>query len=168
MHRTSRRDFLRTTAGAIASVAAGQQLMTGEAAAQSLRFKPEAGATLRVLRWKRFVQGDEDQWLANSRKFSETTGVPVTVESENWEDLRPKAAVAANVGSGPDIIIGTNDDAHLYPDKLADVSDVADGGLCPRRYGRSGRHRLGFGARRDADGRASRQTLLRLARDRHA
>ena len=46
--------------------------------------------------------------------------------SEGWEDVRPKAAVAANVGSGPDIIISTFEDAHLYPDKLVDVTDVAN------------------------------------------
>jgi len=134
MNKHTRRDFLWTTGGIAASAALGQSLFAREALAQQqLSFKPEAGATLRVLRWKRFVQGDEDQWLANSKKFTEATGVAVTVESENWEDLRPKAAVAANVGSGPDIIIGTNDDAHLYPDKLADVSDVAE--YLGKKYG---------------------------------
>jgi ABC-type glycerol-3-phosphate transport system substrate-binding protein len=34
--------------------------------------------------------------------------------------------VAANVGSGPDIIISTMEDAHQYPDKLVDVSDLAN------------------------------------------
>ena len=38
-----------------------------------------------------------------------------------------KRLVAANVGSGPDIIFGWFDDAHQYPDKLLDVTDVADG-----------------------------------------
>src|SRR5262249_44031249 len=40
--------------------------------------------------------------------------------------VRPKAAVAANVGSGPDIIISTFEDAHQYPEKLVDVSDVCN------------------------------------------
>jgi multiple sugar transport system substrate-binding protein len=40
--------------------------------------------------------------------------------------VRPKAAVAANVGSGPDIIISTFEDAHQYPDKLVDVTDVCN------------------------------------------
>ena len=48
------------------------------------------------------------------------------VDAEGWEDVRPKAAVAANVGSGPDIIISTMEDAHQYPDKLVDVTDVAN------------------------------------------
>ena len=54
------------------------------------------------------------------------TGVEVRVDAEGWEDVRPKAAVAANVGSGPDIIISTMEDAHQYPDKLVDVTDVAN------------------------------------------
>ncbi len=133
MKTHTRRDFLKTTGGIAASAALGQSLLVRDAAGQQFSLKPELGAVLRVLRWKRFVQGDEDQWLANSKKFTEATGIAVTVESENWEDLRPKAAVAANVGSGPDIIIGTNDDAHLYPDKLADVSDVAE--YLGKKYG---------------------------------
>jgi multiple sugar transport system substrate-binding protein len=89
------------------------------------RYVPEKGAKLRMLRWKRFVQGDEDVWLANTKKFTDITGIEVRVDSEGWEDVRPKAAVAANVGSGPDIIIGTFEDSHLYPDKLVDLTDLA-------------------------------------------
>ena len=40
------------------------------------------------------------------------TGVEVRVDKESWEDIRPKAAVAANVGSGPDIMLVWFDDAH--------------------------------------------------------
>ncbi|NBS21960.1 MAG: carbohydrate ABC transporter substrate-binding protein [Betaproteobacteria bacterium] len=89
------------------------------------KFTPEKGAQLRVLRWKRFVQGDEDVYMANVKKFEEKTGIKVRVDHEGWEDVRPKAAVAANVGSGPDIILSTNDDANLYPEKLVDCTDVA-------------------------------------------
>src|SRR6202162_5272165 len=111
----SRRDFLKTTAGIAAGAALGESLLTAKAATQQLSFKPEAGAKLRVLRWKRFVQGDEDAWMANTKKFSELTGIEVRVDNENWEDIRPKAAVAASVGNGPDIILSTNDDSHQYP-----------------------------------------------------
>src|SRR5436309_1561313 len=127
MSKFSRREFLKTTAGAAAAGTVGGvgSLWSGEALAQS-QWAPEKGAKLRVLRWKRFVQGDEDQWLANTKKFTEKTGVEVRVDSEGWEDVRPKAAVAANVGSGPDVIISTFEDAHQYPDKLVDVSDVCN------------------------------------------
>jgi multiple sugar transport system substrate-binding protein len=128
MNDFKRRDFLKTSASVAAATAvgAGGALFAGEAAAQHYNAKPEKGAKLRVLRWKRFVQGDEDVWLANTKKFTQMTGVEVRVDSEGWEDVRPKAAVAANVGSGPDIIISTMEDAHLYPEKLVDVSDLAN------------------------------------------
>jgi len=127
MSNFSRRDFLKTSAGAAAAGTlglGGATIATGAYAEG--KWVPEKGAKLRVLRWKRFVQGDEDVWAANTKKFTEKTGVEVRVDAEGWEDVRPKAAVAANVGNGPDIIISTNEDAHLYPEKLVDVSDVCN------------------------------------------
>jgi multiple sugar transport system substrate-binding protein len=59
--------------------------------------------------------------------------VEVRVDNEGWEDVRPKAAVAANVGSGPDIIYGWFDDPHQYPDKLVDVTDI--GNYLGKKYG---------------------------------
>jgi multiple sugar transport system ATP-binding protein len=41
----------------------------------------------------------------NAKKFTQQTGVAVRTDSEGWEDLRPKAAVAANTGAGPDIVM---------------------------------------------------------------
>src|SRR4028119_2306584 len=95
--------------------------------------QPEKGARLRVLRWSRFVQGDIDAYMANVKKFTEKTGIEVRVDNEGWEDVRPKAAVAANVGSGPDIILSTNDDANMYPDKLLNVTDLCE--YLGKKYG---------------------------------
>ena len=127
MSKFSRRDFLKTTAGAAAAgtLGVGGATWSSDALAQG-KWVPEKGARLRVLRWKRFVQGDEDMWMQNTKTFSEKTGVQVRVDHEGWEDVRPKAAVAANVGSGPDIIISTFEDAHQYPEKLVDVTDVCN------------------------------------------
>lgn len=124
MNRFTRRDFLKTTAAVGASTALGSPAIA--AAPGGLRYTPEKNAKLRVLRWKRFVQGDEDLWMANTKKFTQLTGVEVRVDNEGWEDVRPKAAVAANIGSGPDIILGWFDDPQQYPDKLVDVSDLAN------------------------------------------
>src|SRR5215210_1764757 len=106
----------RQVIGALGAAAAGPMIWVKDAQAQT-SFKPEKGAKLRVLRWKRFVQADEDVWLANTKTFSEKYGIEVRTDHEGWEDVRPKAAVAANVGAGPDIILGWLDDPHLYPEK---------------------------------------------------
>jgi multiple sugar transport system substrate-binding protein len=124
MTRFTRRDFLMTTATVGASTALGGNALAAGPA--GLRYTPEKNAKLRVLRWKRFVQGDEDLWIANTKKFTQLTGVDVRIDNEGWEDVRPKAAVAANIGSGPDIIIGWFDDPHQYPDKLNDLTDLAN------------------------------------------
>ena len=126
MNDFNRRKFLEGTAGIAAGSALGTGALFAPAVhAQPVSFKPEKGAKLRVLRWSRFVQGDIDAYMANVKKFTEKTGVEVRVDNEGWEDVRPKAAVAANTGAGPDIILSTNDDANLYPEKLLDVTDLA-------------------------------------------
>jgi len=130
---TQRRDFLKTTAGVAAGSAVAAPALWIPSAHAQWNNQPEPGAKLRVLRWKRFVQGDEDQYMANVKKFTEKTGIEVRVDSESWEDVRPKAAVAANTGAGPDIILSTNDDANLYPEKLVDVTDLAD--YLGKKYG---------------------------------
>jgi multiple sugar transport system substrate-binding protein len=122
MSYDNRRRFLKKTSAA-AGAAALPMLWTGTANAQWAN-QPEKGAKLRVLRWSRFVQGDIDAYMANVKKFTDKTGIEVRVDNEGWEDVRPKAAVAANTGAGPDIILSTNDDANLYPDKLLDVTDL--------------------------------------------
>jgi multiple sugar transport system substrate-binding protein len=125
MSEFSRRDALKVIGATAISTAAGSLLGSPSAQAADLSYKPEAGAELRVLRWKRFVQGDEDQWAANTRKFTQLTGVTVRVDAENFEDIRPKAAVAANIGSGPDMVLGWYDDPHQYADKLHDLTELA-------------------------------------------
>jgi multiple sugar transport system substrate-binding protein len=124
MHNFDRRDALKIGAGA--AVGAAMASAAGEAEAQELKLTPEKGAKLRVLRPAKFVQGDETLWLENTKKYQQATGVEVRVDSESWEDLRPKSAVAANVGRGPDVVYGWYDDAHQYPDKLVDLTDVAE------------------------------------------
>ena len=130
-----RRRFLEGTAGVAAgSALSGASVWAPAVHAQSApTYKPEPGAKLRVLRWSRFVQGDIDAYMANVRRFTERTGVEVRVDNEGWEDVRPKAAVAANTGAGPDIILSTNDDANLYPEKLLDVTDLCE--YLGRKYG---------------------------------
>src|SRR5258707_4594706 len=99
MSNIKRRDFLKISAGLAAGAAGGMPLLA-EAQGKTAPWKPEKGAKLRVLRWKRFVQGDEDLWMADTKKVAEKTGVEVRVDNEGWEDVPPQAAVAGHVGSG--------------------------------------------------------------------
>jgi multiple sugar transport system substrate-binding protein len=96
-------------------------------------YEIESGAKLRVLRPAKFVQGDETLFLENTKKFTTTTGVEVIVSSESWEDVRPKTAVAANVGSGPDVVLAWQEDPHLFPSKLLPLTELAD--YLGRKYG---------------------------------
>ena len=131
----NRRRFLEGSAGVATAATLGTgALFSPHAFGQAtMAFKPEKDAKLRVLRWSRFVQGDIDAYMVNVKKFTEKTGVEVRVDNEGWEDVRPKAAVAANTGAGPDIILSTNDDANLYPEKLVDVTDLAN--YLGKKYG---------------------------------
>ena len=115
--------------------------------AQAAPWKPEKGAKLQLLRWKRFVQSEEDGFMALVAAFTKATGVPVTVLNESLDDVQPKASVAANTGQGPDIFWGLYSLPHLFPSKCLDVTDVADylgkkyGGWVPSAvtYGKSGK-----------------------------
>ena len=126
--RLTRRDSMILGAGALAGTALGgpvglrAQIPVADATAPDLPI--EDGASLTLLRPTKFVATDEEIWLANTKKFTEVTGVPVKVEFEGWEDIPTKTAVAANVGSGPDVVIGFADNPFLYKDKLHDLSDI--------------------------------------------
>lgn len=101
-------------------------------------FKIEPGATLRVLRPAKFVDPDEVLFRANTKKFTEQTGIPVRVDFVGWEDMRPQTAVAANTGAGPDIIVGFGSDPQIYANKLIPMNDLA--GYLGAKYG--GWHQL--------------------------
>lgn len=128
MIRMNRRRLLQGTAvlGASAAFAGPALLERARAWAQEMPFQPEEGASLRMLRWSRFVESEAQAFNELLDAFTQATGVSVQLDSEFFEDLRPKAAVAANVGDGPDIIWGIHADAHLYPDAMLDITDVAE------------------------------------------
>jgi multiple sugar transport system substrate-binding protein len=126
MSHPDRRRFLELSAAGVGGAALAGGLPSLASAADASPFKPEKGAQLQLLRWTGFVKNDDLIWAENTKKFTAATGVPVTIQSLSWPDVTPKAALAAQVGSGPDIIMGWNDDPFVYPDKLVDMTDLAD------------------------------------------
>lgn len=134
-------------AGSAAIAAGGGDLAAfAKAWAQTAQWKPEAGAKINFLRWKRFVAAEDDAFVATLDAFTKATGVQISVSNESYEDVQPKASVAANTGQGPDIIWGLHSLAHLFPAKLLDISDLCSylggkyGGWVPvaEAYGKSG------------------------------
>src|SRR5436190_6463277 len=135
------------TALAAAGTLTGPALLDwAKAWAQTAPWKPESGAQLSMLRWKYFVQSEDDAFVALIDAFTKATGVKVNISRESYEDVQPKASVAANTGAGPDLFWGLYSLPHLFPQKCVDVTDVADylgkkyGGWVPSAvpYGQNG------------------------------
>jgi multiple sugar transport system substrate-binding protein len=118
---------------ATAGVLAGGLLEWAKAWAQTAPWKPEKDAQLALLRWKYFVQAEDQEFVATMDAFTKVTGVKVSISRESNDDVQPKASVAANVGAGPDLIWGYYSLAHLFPNKCLDVTDVAD--YLGKKYG---------------------------------
>jgi multiple sugar transport system substrate-binding protein len=135
MNNFTRRTLLKSgTAAAAAGILTGSGLLDwAKAWAQSAPWKPESGAKLSILRWKYFVQAEDDKFVELMKAFTQATGVDVTIARESYEDVQPKASVAANTGTGPDLFWGLYSLPHLFPDKVLDVTDVAD--YLGKKYG---------------------------------
>jgi multiple sugar transport system substrate-binding protein len=130
-------DFSRRTlvkgAGVLGLAAGGGLLEFARAFAQDSQWKPEPGASLNVLRWKRFVEAEDQAFLKMVDAFSKATNVKVNVSNEAFTDIQPKASVAANTGQGPDLVWGLFSTPQLFPDKCIRVNDVAD--YLGKKYG---------------------------------
>ena len=135
MTMITRRALVGTgTAMAAAGALTGPALLDwAKAWAQAAPWKPEKGAALSLLRWKYFVQSEDDQFVKLIDAFTQATGVKVTISRESYEDVQPKASVAANTGAGPDMFWGLYSLPHLFPQKCVDVTDVAD--YLGKKYG---------------------------------
>ena len=106
------------TALAAAGALTGPALFDfAKAWAQSAPWKAEPGAKLTVMRWKRFVPAEDDAFNAMVAAFKAATGTEMNVFSESFEDVQPKASVAANTGSGLDIAWGLHTLAAAVPDQ---------------------------------------------------
>jgi multiple sugar transport system substrate-binding protein len=135
MTSVTRRTLVKSGATlATAATLAGPSLIEWTKAwAQTAPWKPEPGAQLSLLRWKYFVQAEDDEFVKLMEAFTKATGVKVTISRESYEDVQPKASVAANTGAGPDLFWGLYSLPHLFPHKCLDVTDVAD--YLGKKYG---------------------------------
>jgi multiple sugar transport system substrate-binding protein len=135
MTNFTRRTLIKggTAAAAVGTLTGPAFLEWAKAWAQTAPWKPEKDAKLSMLRWKYFVQAEDDAFVKLIEAFTKATGVPVEISRESYEDVQPKASVAANTGTGPDIFWGLYSLPHLFPQKCLDVTDVAD--YLGKKYG---------------------------------
>ena len=85
----TRRTFVQSTL-ATGALAGSGLLEWAKAWAQAAPWKPEKGAQLSLLRWKYFVQSEDDAFMALIDAFTKATGVKVNVTRESFEDIPPK------------------------------------------------------------------------------
>src|SRR3569833_3777877 len=96
-------------------------------------WKAEQGAKSTVMRWKRCVPAEDEAFNAMVAAFKAATGTEMNVFSESFEDVQPKASVAANTGSGLDLVWGLHTLPQLFPTKVVKMNDVAD--YLGKKYG---------------------------------
>src|SRR5260370_2624947 len=124
-----RRSLLKgggTLLAAAATMSSEQLLGYAKAWAQDAQWKPEAGAKINLLRWKRFVEAEDTAFMKIVDAFQKATGVTINVSNESYDDIQPKASVAANTGQGLDMVWGLYTLPFLFPNKCTDMTDVAD------------------------------------------
>ena len=129
MFTTDRRSLLKggaTMLAAAATMSSEQLLGYAKAWAQASQWKPEAGAKINMMRWKRFVESEDIAFMKIVDAFQKATGVTITVSNESYDDLQPKASVAANTGQGLDMVWGLYSLPFLFPSKCTDMTDVAE------------------------------------------
>ena len=81
-----RRSLLKAGGGLLtvaATMSAEQLLGYAKAWAQASPWKPEAGAKINLLRWKRFVESEDVAFMKIVDAFQKATGVTVNVSNES-------------------------------------------------------------------------------------
>ena len=113
----TRRQFTQNTALTGTAFAAAS-FLGGQAPAIAQERK------LHYLQWSSFI-GDADPEISRqAEEFTKATGVDVTVEFINQNDMAARITAAIESGSGADVIQMNANQPHLYASGLADHGDL--------------------------------------------
>jgi multiple sugar transport system substrate-binding protein len=118
MRGTTRRQFLKTTAGASAGMASWLALGKAPAYAQKRE--------LTFLSWNHFVPAADDELRKQAEAFGKQAGATVRVDTIAHLQLDAKFAAEAQSQSGHDMIRTHGAVPFVYENKLADVGDVVE------------------------------------------
>src|SRR6202158_1643948 len=124
MARIDRRTALKISgAGVIAAKAGGMAaiLASGRAPAYA------QATTVHWLRWADFVPASDVLLKGEiTAECQKALGIKVTVETINANHIQAPITSSIQSATGPDIVNVLNNWAHLYPESLAEVDDVAE------------------------------------------
>src|SRR5580704_13471199 len=124
MARIDRRRLLKLSgAGAIAARTGGLAaiLASGRAPAYA------QVTAVHWLRWADFVPASDVLLKGEiTAECQKALGIKLTVETINANDIQARITSSVQSGTGPDIVNVLNNWAHLYPESLAEVDDVAE------------------------------------------
>jgi multiple sugar transport system substrate-binding protein len=118
MSGSSRRQFLRSSAGAAAGITAWAALGRAPALAQKRE--------LTFLSWNHFVPASDDELRKQAEAFAKQAGCTVRVDTIAHLQLPAKFAAEAASQSGHDMILAGTSTGYLYEHQLVDVGDVVD------------------------------------------
>jgi len=110
-------------AGAVAAQTGGLAgiLATGRAPALAQE------TTVHWLRWADFVPASDVLLKGQiTQECKKETGITLTVETINANDIQARISSSIQSGTGPDIFLALNNWPQLYAASVSDVEDVAD------------------------------------------
>lgn len=139
LRKMSRRDFIKvvTLAGAGAALAScapkvietvlpPTEVPAVAATAAPAKLSVAPGTKLSMKLRAAFMPQGNEILKVIIQDWGSKNKIPVEVDIVSMNDLQTIAATAAETGAGPDIIEINQGSAHLFAEKLADVSDVCE------------------------------------------
>jgi multiple sugar transport system substrate-binding protein len=130
----SRREILERVLGGstillAAACAGGGQGPAGAPGAQAPAGTPAAadirGATVSLLQWNHFIPTADPFFKQQAEEWGKQTGVTISVETINANDLTPRFTAAAQGQSGPTIFQMQYLAPHSFAEGLYDLTDMA-------------------------------------------
>jgi multiple sugar transport system substrate-binding protein len=106
--KVKRREFLGRTAAAGAAVATGGAIFGGHppAFAQS--------RSVHYLQWSSFIKDADVVTRDQAMEFEKASGIKMTVEFINQNDMNARATAAIESGQGADVMLMINNEPHLF------------------------------------------------------
>jgi multiple sugar transport system substrate-binding protein len=115
----TRRRFVETTAVAGGALVAAP-FLGGKAPAYAQARK------VHYLQWSSFIPAADDEINRQAEEFKKATGIDITVEMINQNDMAARITAAVESGSGADVIQMNANQPHLFANGLADHNALVE------------------------------------------